>query len=961
MKLKSLLIKMAFASTLALSAVSALAIVKANNPTPVHAYTNGDATTYYNGIDNTATGTTLLSALQSLNSTKLQHRVGYSNMPSYFATTDPGDSSGQTRSFYSGSSATYSGNMNREHVWPASRTVLGRDKDPLENDMHMVRPTLTSENSSRGNSFFAESGAWDPASFNNPSYRGDAARIIFYCVVADSQLSLVDKTTDSTSNHTMGKLADMLQWNIDYPIQSREETRNEEVEKLQGNRNPFIDHPGYACKIWGNTNSDTQRICANDTSEGTAPTALTMNYSSKSVSYQTTVQLSVTPTPSDASANVTWSSSNESVATVDSSGLVKAVGVGNATITATSIMNTNIKATCSISVPTPSNVDVTSIAVSASSSSVLIGKTTQLSVTNTPSNAYPVPTYTYSSSSTAIATVSSSGVVTGVAEGTATITVTAKQNNVTKATKTIDIAVIASTEGTLVTSNSSLSNGDKVVIKTKQDTPNGVTGWNNNKDATISTTDTSWVEFTVGSATSSGFTLYDSSASNYIASPSGNEFKYGTAGTCSVDSEGHLICNSRYLCINGSNYRFYTSIGSYVPFYVYIISGGGSTTTKTLSSIAVSNPQTSYSTGDTFVKPAVTATYSDGSTATVTSSATCSGYDMSTAGTQTVIVSYTEGGVTKTTTYSITVTSSGSTTTYELVTDGLSAGDEVVIAAMSSQSSATAYTMTNTYNSSTPWYLKSATATVSSNKLSFDSSTMNLWTVGGSSSAGFTFTPDSGSNYLRGYADSSNHYSAVCLDSTYGSYPNNWTMSYTASKGFTMNVVHSSKNVYLEFSGTRYNTFKGYRSAPTDWYINFFRKVESNTAEEFATTFMSKLICDSTGATGPTFASGYSWSVFSSLYSDLPSTEQNTLKNATASESGTIIEKAMYRYDYIIAKYGVTNYSNFIGRTVKTLPMSVNFFSQLDGTSTTALIVIVSVIGLTSIGGIIFLKKRKEN
>ena len=69
---------MAFASTLALSAVSALAIVKANDPTPVHAYTNGDAATYYNGISETATGTTLLGQLQSLNSTKRKATVGYS-------------------------------------------------------------------------------------------------------------------------------------------------------------------------------------------------------------------------------------------------------------------------------------------------------------------------------------------------------------------------------------------------------------------------------------------------------------------------------------------------------------------------------------------------------------------------------------------------------------------------------------------------------------------------------------------------------------------------------------------------------------------------------------------------------------------------------------------------------------------------------------------------------------------
>ena len=71
----------------------------------------------------------------------------------------------------------------------------------------------------------------------------------------------------------------------------------------------------------------------------------------------------------------------------------------------------------------------------------------------------------------------------------------------------------------------------------------------------------------------------------------------------------------------------------------------------TLESIAVSDAKTEYTVGDEFVKPTVTATYSDDSTDDVTELATFSGYDMSTAGTQTVTVEY-EG---KTTTYQIVV------------------------------------------------------------------------------------------------------------------------------------------------------------------------------------------------------------------------------------------------------------------------------------------------------------------
>ncbi len=152
--------------------------------------------------------------------------------------------------------------MNKEHVWPNSK-----GGNLVEDDLHMVRPTLTSENSARGNEFYVAGAngdlgtGWDPASCGNESYRGDAARIIFYCCIADTQLTLVDKISDAKANKTMGKLSDLLLWNIQYPVQDREDVRNNAVEEIQGNRNPFIDHPEYACKIWGEYSSTTRSIC----------------------------------------------------------------------------------------------------------------------------------------------------------------------------------------------------------------------------------------------------------------------------------------------------------------------------------------------------------------------------------------------------------------------------------------------------------------------------------------------------------------------------------------------------------------------------------------------------------------------------------------------------------------------------------------------------------------------------
>ena len=94
----------------------------------------------------------------------------------------------------------------------------------------------------------------------------------------------------------------------------------------------------------------------------------------------------------------------------------------------------------------------------------------------------------------------------------------------------------------------------------------------------------------------------------------------------------------------------------YVKSIVVTYTTGGDTD-KTLTSISVSGHTTSFNVGDDFsFGGTVTATYDDESTKDIPEeNVTFSGYDMSTAGDQTVTVSYTEGGETKTTTYNITV------------------------------------------------------------------------------------------------------------------------------------------------------------------------------------------------------------------------------------------------------------------------------------------------------------------
>ncbi len=121
--------------------------------------------------------------------------------------------------------------------------------------------------------------------------------------------------------------------------------------------------------------------------------------------------------PSSASnTKVKWKSSDKKVAEVSSKGVVKAIGAGTATITATSA-DGNAKATCKVTVTQPA----TGIKLNKKKDTVAIGKKLTLKATVLPSNATNKKV-TWISENTDRATVSSKGVVKGIAQGYVTIT-----------------------------------------------------------------------------------------------------------------------------------------------------------------------------------------------------------------------------------------------------------------------------------------------------------------------------------------------------------------------------------------------------------------------------------------------------------------------------------------------------------------------------------------------------------
>ena len=133
-----------------------------------------------------------------------------------------------------------------------------------------------------------------------------------------------------------------------------------------------------------------------------------------------TQQLKAKVSPDDKASQVVWSSSNESVLTVDANGLVTAVGDGDATITAT--VDGVSATTDTITVTTPV-VKVSGVSLSASNLKLAVGgEPSTLTATVEPNNATN-KNMSWSSSDPEVATVAD-GVVTPVKAGATTITVT---------------------------------------------------------------------------------------------------------------------------------------------------------------------------------------------------------------------------------------------------------------------------------------------------------------------------------------------------------------------------------------------------------------------------------------------------------------------------------------------------------------------------------------------------------
>lgn len=295
---------------------------------------------------------------------------------------------------------------------------------------------------------------------------------------------------------------------------------------------------------------------------------------------------------------------------------------------------------------------------------VEVGKNITLEPTTTPADAEISYTITEGDSYVSL----ENGVVTGVAEGTATIRADfAGNGEYDAASTTVTINVIpAVTKVTFDLSKDETNTATEselswVTTEVTMLAEKGTSGTNTNNyyPGTEGKTYTStrfYKNSTLTITPAAGITItsveYTAANHNYATELNNSAWTNATANM----EEGDAVTLVTITPTNGAQ-AISATIGNTTGATSVVVYYTGEAA-PALSSIALSGTYpTVFNKGDEFSHEGmtVTAKYTDGSDEDVTSSATFSGYDMNTLGEQTVTVSYTEGEITKTAQYNITV------------------------------------------------------------------------------------------------------------------------------------------------------------------------------------------------------------------------------------------------------------------------------------------------------------------
>lgn len=231
---------------------------------------------YYNSIDFTQTGNNLKTQLSTLITTTHTNELVYTpevwdaleqsdldpdNSANVFLIygyndTDTNDDNDRTRDKdLSCHSSSCDGLWVREHVFPRSLGTPNLEFEGAGSDAHHLRAIDYDMNNDRGNNKFADgsgNATVIPGGYFYPGdeWKGDIARMMMYMYLRypTQCQALIVGSGSATYSSDMPNI--FLEWNEEDPVSQYEMNRNTVLQNMQGNRNPFIDNPYLATKIW---------------------------------------------------------------------------------------------------------------------------------------------------------------------------------------------------------------------------------------------------------------------------------------------------------------------------------------------------------------------------------------------------------------------------------------------------------------------------------------------------------------------------------------------------------------------------------------------------------------------------------------------------------------------------------------------------------------------------------------
>lgn len=890
---------------------------------------------------------------------------------------DPNNSSNMVL-FYTHNSITKvnssgAANWNREHCWPQNLSGDNWGKDKAGADILHIRPTYATTNSTRSNLKYGTASSGSVKTYNGMDYgkvgdgyfepmdfsKGDAARIIMYVWTAY-------KNTYSTLpeiNNTFSSYEEMIEWHILDVPDELEGNRNDYSEtSKQKNRNPYVDHPEWGCRVFKDKISDAlynecMQTYENGGQSSVAPTSIDIVTSNTTLSVGEERTLSVNVTPSNASKSVTWSSSNSSVISVTSDGTISALKGGSATITATSSLNMNIKDSVTFTVK-----EVSSISISGTPN-----KTTYYEGEKFNPLGLTV-TARYSDGTSANVSVNDCLWYDGttyqetLSEGTTSVVCYYGNASATYSGITVSEAVTPTTVTyNFIDKSWNTSEGEKwtgidAFGYDNQNTQRGVQT-NNNTGLTV----TSPIELnnvkkiTIGTCTN---------GSGSIALSVGNT----SVGT--ITPSGSSI-SAKSLEVNGlSGYVSFeiTNINKSVYIkYITIESGsssGGDTPEPTISGIRVTSMpnKTTYVVGETLdLTGLVVHTYDENGNNLEDVTNACSfnpaeGTTLNNLGTISISVSY-QGLVAS---FSVIVNEQGG--------GGEDPNPDVPV------ESSTFVKVTE--DKTTDWtgtylivYESGSLAFNGAKTTEFDKDNTISVNINNDKTIDYSDTLFNSTITIEDATTSNTYY----VKTASGHYIGNTGTSNTVSEVKDPHTISidNNDNIFLVASGgnnMEYNAtgyFRYYKSTSNQKDIALYELVEPTITPEaeaktFANTFLDTSLCDG-GITAP---SSTLWNGLANEFSSLSNEAKEIFRTGNSSDADILA--AIERYDYILNKYGEDpqhgGYVNFMNRTITNNSPAVNF--DLFGDASTIIVSFITVvILLANIGLIVFViqKRRREN